>query len=375
IPDTTVTTCEDCPITVCIPYTDADVADLHAASVLCNPVNGTVSSVTVNNIFDQLCFTYTATTNFNGTDSLCIVLCDNGIPTKCDTTKITIVVTPVNDPPIANNDTYTTNEDTPLTISAPGVLANDSDPADGTAVSVVGVVSAPTNGVVTLNANGSFTYTPNANFSGTDVFCYNITDAGTPAPFLLDTACVTINVISVNDPPIVPDTTVTTPEDNPITVCVPISDVESATQIHTVTICDAPDNGTITFGPIVNNGTLPHTVCITYTPNPNFNGVDSICLTICDNGSPFLCDNTVITINVTPVNDPPIANNDTYTTNEDTPLNISAPGVLANDSDPADGTAVSVVGVVSAPTNGVVTLNANGSFTYTPNANFSGTDV
>ncbi|NEU06702.1 hypothetical protein GZH53_00095, partial [Flavihumibacter sp. R14] len=79
-------------------------------------------------------------------------------------------VTPVNDAPVALNDAYTTTEETPITIAAPGILVNDSD-IDGDPLTAIKVTD-PANGTVVLNADGSFTYTPNANFNGTDSFTY-----------------------------------------------------------------------------------------------------------------------------------------------------------------------------------------------------------
>lgn len=70
---------------------------------------------------------------------------------------------------------------------------------------------------------------------------------------------------------------------------------------------------------------------------------------------------------------PPVAQDDNYTTNEGQTLNVAAPGVLANDSDP-NGQALTAV-IDTNPTNGTLTLNANGSFTYTPNAGFFGQDT
>ena len=77
--------------------------------------------------------------------------------------------------PTATADTYATNEDTPLTVSAPGVLDNDVD-VDGDVLASV-LVGGPSNGTVTIfNANGTFTYTPDDGFEGTDSFTYYATD-------------------------------------------------------------------------------------------------------------------------------------------------------------------------------------------------------
>ena len=106
-----------------------------------------------------------------------------------------IDVTPVNDPPVAVNDTRTTAEDTPVTVT---VLANDSD-VDGDTLSVTGVVTgANTHGAVVINADGTITYTPTANYNGAASFDYTISDGhgGTA------TATVNIDVTPVNDAPV-----------------------------------------------------------------------------------------------------------------------------------------------------------------------------
>ncbi|SPE50826.1 hypothetical protein SBV1_1220023 [Verrucomicrobia bacterium] len=72
--------------------------------------------------------------------------------------------------PVANNDSYRFNENTTLTVGAPGVLANDTDTAGFTLTAVL--VSGPANGTLTLNTNGAFTYAPATNFSGADSFTY-----------------------------------------------------------------------------------------------------------------------------------------------------------------------------------------------------------
>src|SRR5439155_1283209 len=59
--------------------------------------------------------------------------------------------------PVAVPDSYSTNEDTTVSVPPPGVLANDTD-ADGDALTAV-LVTGPMHGTLTLNANGSFTYT------------------------------------------------------------------------------------------------------------------------------------------------------------------------------------------------------------------------
>jgi hypothetical protein len=109
-------------------------------------------------------------------------------------TQINALLAP-NHPPVANDDSYSTDEDTVLSVAAPGVMANDSDP-DGDPLTAI-LDSGPTDGMLTFNSDGSFTYTPDADFCGMDGFAYSISDGeGETA-----SAAVTITVNCVNDPP------------------------------------------------------------------------------------------------------------------------------------------------------------------------------
>jgi VCBS repeat-containing protein len=113
-----------------------------------------------------------------------------------DTTnhRVRRVATVANQAPVAVNDSYTTNEDTQLSVAAPGVLGNDSD-ADGDALTTV-LVSGPSHGALTLNADGSFTYLPNLDFSTPsghpDSFTYQASDGQASS----NVATVTITVVS-----------------------------------------------------------------------------------------------------------------------------------------------------------------------------------
>src|SRR5207247_7056496 len=86
----------------------------------------------------------------------------------------TVSVSAVNDAPVAVSDSYGTNEDTTLTVAAPGVLGNDSDVDSATITAVL--VAGPSNGTLTLNANGSFSYTPAGNYNGADSFNFKTND-------------------------------------------------------------------------------------------------------------------------------------------------------------------------------------------------------
>ena len=100
-----------------------------------------------------------------------------------------------NPAPAASADAYSTNEDTPLNVAAPGVLGNDSDP-NGDPLTAVKLTD-PANGSVSLSPDGSFTYTPLANFNGPDSFTYAANNGSQNS----SPATVTITVNPVNDAP------------------------------------------------------------------------------------------------------------------------------------------------------------------------------
>src|SRR5207249_9394928 len=108
----------------------------------------------------------------------------------------TVTVTPVNDTPVAADDNYTTPEDTQLTVSAPGVLANDTD-VDGDTLSAL-LVNGPAHGTLALNADGSLVYMPALPFNGTDSFTYKASDVQAQS----GVATVTITVTPVNNAPV-----------------------------------------------------------------------------------------------------------------------------------------------------------------------------
>jgi VCBS repeat-containing protein len=274
-----------------------------------------------------------------------------------DEDSATFTVNAVNDSPVAQDDAYSASEDTQLNIVAPGVLANDSDIEADSLTAMLDTTAS--NGMLTLKSDGSFTYTPNSNFNNTDTFTYHASDGTANS----NVATVTITVGPENDPPVANDDSNTTPEDTLVTTNVVANDtdVDGTVVASTVAIGSGASNGSV-----VNNGDGT----VTYRPDANFNGSDTYTYTLRDNyGAPSNA--ATVTITVGPVNDPPIAYDDTVLTDENTSLSIK---VTLNDDDP-DGTIdPTTITIAGAPVNGTVQVAGDGTITYSPNAFFSGID-
>jgi hypothetical protein len=178
----------------------------------------------------------------------------------------TVMVTAFGNLPTAVADTYTTTENTPLHIAAPGVLDNDSDP-NGDPLTAV-LQSGTTNGALTLLSDGAFIYTPTTNFNGADSFVYSAHNG-----ILGDTAVVTVIVNGVNDAPTAVDDAYTVDEnssDNLFDVLV--NDSDSDGDALTIVAVSAAGNGTAVI-----SGTA-----VLYTPDPDFVGTDTFTYTITD---------------------------------------------------------------------------------------------
>jgi CSLREA domain-containing protein len=115
---------------------------------------------------------YRPNANYVGPDTIAYTA-DDGIKQASGVVHVT--VTPVDDAAVAVADSFATAAGVPLSVPAPGVLANDSD-VEGDALSAA-VASAPAGGTLTLGAAGGFTYTPAAGFSGIDSFTYVARDS------------------------------------------------------------------------------------------------------------------------------------------------------------------------------------------------------
>jgi VCBS repeat-containing protein/predicted outer membrane repeat protein len=179
--DQEVSTNEDIPLDITLTATDLYPGNLSWI-VVTPPDHGALSGTAPD-------LTYTPELNYNGPDSFTFKVNDGTVDSNLAT--VTITITPVNDAPVAVDDAYTTDEDTDLVVSAPGVLGNDSDPEDDPLTAVLD--EAPAHGELTLNANGSFVYIPDEDYAGTDTFTYHANDGELDS----NTVTVTITIMQV----------------------------------------------------------------------------------------------------------------------------------------------------------------------------------
>ena len=180
---------------------------------------------------------------------------------------VSLTITAVNDAPVAVNDSYTTSEDTLLSVATLGVLANDTD-ADGNPLTSI-LVSGPSHGSLTFNANGSLSYTPNTNYNGSDSFTYKANDGSLDSAPIL----VSLTITAVNDPPVSDPSAAadayTTLEDTVLNVPAPgvlANDTDVDGDALTSILVSGPSHGSLTFNA---DGSF------SYTPNLNYNGPDS----------------------------------------------------------------------------------------------------
>ncbi|HCH0730117.1 TPA: tandem-95 repeat protein, partial [Vibrio parahaemolyticus] len=425
------TVVEDTPTIIKVLGNDTFEGDGKVVSLDTNngPANGTVS------INPDGSVTYTPNDNYHGADSFTYIVTSGGVS---ESTTVNVDVTPVNDVPVAKDDTATTQEDTAVTID---VLPNDTD-IDGDTLRI-GSASVPeTQGKVEI-VDDKLVFTPAENFHGDAEITYTITDGA-----LTDQATVNVTVTAVNDMPVVESSiadqtlvedftpytidlntafsdvdnvdgeltfsvsgnsnvnvsiengiatisptadwngsetltfTATDPSGESISERVdftvaPVADIvaDKATVVEdTPTIIKVLGNDTFEGDGVVsldaNNGPANGSVSVnpdgsvTYTPNDNYHGTDSFTYIVTSGG---VSESTTVRVDVTPVNDAPVAKDDTAITDEDTPVTID---VLPNDTD-VDGDKLSIQSASVVEAQGKVEI-VDGKLVFTPAENFNG---
>ncbi|WP_102341001.1 tandem-95 repeat protein [Vibrio cyclitrophicus] len=298
-------------------------------------------------------YSFAPNENFNGEVNFSFDVSDG---TDTVSANIDVSVTPENDPPVAGSTSYTVNEDNSITISDAQLLATSSD-IEGD-VSIDSVTYSGSDGVLEINGNGTYTFSPNENFSGEIALDVVVTDEEGAT----DATTAGITVLEVNDPPVAGPTSYTIDEDSVLTfnesqVLLNASDVEGDVELVGISY-DGPDG----IFSVNGDGTC------SYAPNENFNGQVQLGVTIRDEDGAEV--DTVINVDVLPINDAPVSGDLAYNVNEDGSITLSQEQLLSQASD-VEGQDLTASDL-TVDGNATVTANDDGSFTIVPEANFNG---
>lgn len=389
---------------------DSDAQNNTLTAVLdSSPAHGTLS------LSANGGFTYTPDAGYTGGDSFTYHANDGELDSNVVT--VSIIVNAANTAPTATGDSYSTAQNTSLTISGPGVLTNDTDAQNDPLTAILN--TPPAHGSVTLDPDGGFTYTPDTDYSGGDSFTYHANDGELDS----NVVTVTLSVIS----PTVDDLLVngsfennysgwTATGNQSVQATLPYQPTDGLRAVSFSNF-NLPPNGTLsqsfatvpgqtytlsfdlgvlsyvrkyqTLGLRVSGSgilldqvlsILGQSAGSNVWENKSFTFVaDSGAATLTfedqsatTDGIDLLLDHVRVVGPTALPNQAPVAVPDFYTVNQNTLLTVAAAGVLENDLDPPANAMLAVLD--SPPTHGTLTLNANGSFTYQPEGTFTGPD-
>ncbi len=273
-----------------------------------------------------------------------------------DTGTITIDIAAVNDPPVPVNKNFSIIQDQTLTIQLADLLEGASTGAANEADSLmVNSIGDPTQAGATTDLNGVVTYTPPSGFTGTDTFTYTIGDGSDEG-----SATVTVN-IGVQPSPVAGNANLSVTED-----------IANTIDLATLLSGGATDTLSVTTNGSIGSASISGTI-LTYTPNADENGSDTIVYTASNNGG---SDTGTITVSVAAVNDPPVADDDSFSADQNTTLTISLADLLDGDTTGAANEADTLTIVsVSQPNNPNASTSLNGVVTYTPEPGYTGNDT
>ncbi|MFL0932706.1 tandem-95 repeat protein [Vibrio parahaemolyticus] len=337
--DDIATTQEDTAVTIDVLPNDTDV-DGDKMSILSASVPEAQGKVEI--VDGKLVFT--PAENFNGDAEITYTLTDGALT---DQATVKVTVNAVNDMPVVESniaDQALTEDFTPYTIDL-NTAFSDVDNVDG---ELTFSVSGNSNIQVAI-VNGIATITPTADWNGSETLTFTATDPSG------ESISQTVNFTVAPVADIVADS-VTVVEDTPTIIKVLGNDTfEGDDKVVSLDTNNGPANGTVSINP---DGS------VTYTPNDNYHGTDSFTYIVTSGG---VSESTTVNVDVTPVNDAPVAKDDIATTQEDTAVTID---VLSNDTD-VDGDKLSIQSATVPEAQGKVEI-VDGKLVFTPAENFNG---
>ena len=350
--DDSATTDEDTPTDIAVLSNDNDSdGDTLSAALVSGPAHGSVS------LNSNGSLTYTPNANYNGGDSFTYKVSDGRGGE--DTATVNITVNAVNDAPVADNQSVSTNEDTDKGITLTATDA-ENDPL------TFSVVDGPTHG--TLSGTGAnLSYHPAANYKGDDSFTYKANDGSADS----NVATVSITVNAVNDAPVEANDSAFTHEDTPTEIAVLSNDTDDDGDTLSVSSFTQPANGTVSENA---DGSLK------YTPNADYNGADSFTYRATD--STEESNTASVSILVDPVNDAPsFTKGADQTVKEDAGPQGVSDWATEISAGPSDEASQQLSFVVTNDNNSLFTsigqpaISSDGTLTYTPAPDASGSAI
>ncbi|NMM50146.1 Ig-like domain-containing protein [Marinigracilibium pacificum] len=336
---------------------DPDGDAISATAILKFPNNGIVTA------FADGSFSYIPDSDFTGEDKFVYRMRDASL-NYSDSVTVNILVVENGTLPVGVNDHFKISNDRTLTVEAPGFLINDID-LNGENIFATAILDLPDHGNLSALVDGKFVYDPDDDFVGIDKFAYRIRDASLNYS---DSVFVTIEVTAAtNRPPIGFDDYYTALTNTVLSVDSPgflINDVDQDSEaISATAILDLPDHGNLSA--LVDGK-------FTYSPDPDFEGMDSFAYRMRD-ASLNYSDSVRVFINVVKGNRDPAGLDDHYTAIKNTVLTIEESGFLLNDFD-ADNDDIFATAILKLPKHGGLSALGNGKFVYSPDADYVGSD-
>jgi VCBS repeat-containing protein len=349
-----------------VTFTDPDAGQSHTFAIT---AGNTGAAFAINPGTGQLTVANSAALNIGTTPSfsLTVQVTDNGTPQLAGSAIITINLTSVNKTPVVTAATFTLAENSATGTVVGTVTFTDPDVGQSHIFTIVG---GNTGGAFTVNpSTGQLTVATSAalNFETTPSFSLTVqvTDNGTPP--LAGSAIITVNLTNVNEAPVVNLATFALPENGAtgtVVGAVTFTDPDVA-QSHTFALTGGNTSGAFALNATTGQLTVATSAALDFETTPSF----SLTVQVTDNGTPPLVGSTTVTVNLTDVNEPPVAVAKNYNAQANMQIAIPAvSGLLIGATDPDDAFAALSVATVSTtnPAGGTVTLGTGGTFDFDP---------
>ena len=314
-----------------------------SVTIVTQPTRGTVTALGNGQISYQHDGTATTTDQFTYT----ITDSNNNVSLPG---IVRITITPVNQPPVTAPDTAVVNEGESVDVP---VLANDTIAFDGLDASSVTIVTAPTRGTAVVLSSGVLRYTHNGSETSSDFLLYTVRgNNGLVSP----ATRVDITINPINDGPNAINDQANVAEGGVVNIPVLANDTDSDNAIDTasVVIVNTPTNGTAVLGV---GGVVG------YTHNGSESTIDSFTYRVGD-VSGKSSNLATVSISISPVNDPPVAVNDTASIASNVAAIVD---IAANDLDLDDGLDLTSIEIGISPAHGTLTIQTDGKVTYVHN--------